>query len=55
MQNSTYYTTTGLTSLPEYQGGGYLDQYGRQQYGLGKFVKKGVHVYCLLLAELAKV
>ena len=35
-----YYTTTGLTSLPEYQGGGYLDQYGRQQYGLGKFVKK---------------
>jgi hypothetical protein len=40
MQNSTYYTTTGLTSLPEYQGGGYLDQYGRQQYGLGKFVKK---------------
>jgi hypothetical protein len=40
MQNSMYYTTTGLTSLPEYQGGGYLDQYGRQQYGLGKFVKK---------------
>ena len=40
MQNSMYYTTSGLTSLPEYQGGGYLDQYGRQQYGLGKFVKK---------------
>ena len=40
MQNSMYYTTTGLTSLPEYQGGGYLDQYGRQQYGLGKLVKK---------------
>jgi hypothetical protein len=40
MQNSMYYTTTGLSSLPEYQGGGYLDQYGRQQYGLGKFVKK---------------
>ena len=40
MQNSTYYTTSGLSSLPEYQGGGYLDQYGRQQYGLGKFVKK---------------
>jgi hypothetical protein len=35
-----YYTTTGLSSLPEYQGGGYLDQYGRQQYGLGKLVKK---------------
>ena len=34
-----YYTTSGLTSLPEYQGGGYLDQYGRQQYGLGKLVK----------------
>ena len=40
MQNSMYYTTSGLSSLPEYQGGGYLDQYGRQQYGLGKFVKK---------------
>ena len=35
-----YYTNSGLTSLPEYQGGGYLDQYGRQRYGLGKFVKK---------------
>ena len=35
-----YYTTSGLSSLPEYQGGGYLDQYGRQQYGLGKFVSK---------------
>jgi hypothetical protein len=40
MQNSMYYTTTGLTSLPAYQGGGYLDQYGRQQYGLGKLVSK---------------
>jgi alkylhydroperoxidase/carboxymuconolactone decarboxylase family protein YurZ len=40
MQNSMYYTTSGLTSLPAYQGGGYLDQYGRQRYGLGKFVKK---------------
>ena len=39
MQNSMYYTTSGLTSLPEYQGGGYLDQYGRQSYGLGKLVK----------------
>ena len=35
-----YYTTSGLSSLPEYQGGGYLDQYGRQKYGLGKFVRK---------------
>ena len=35
-----YYTNSGLTSLPEYQGGGYIDQYGRQKYGLGKFVKK---------------
>ena len=40
MQNSMYYTTSGLTSLPAYQGGGYLDQYGRQQYGLGKLVSK---------------
>jgi hypothetical protein len=40
MQNSMYYTNSGLTSLPEYQGGGYIDQYGRQRYGLGKFVKK---------------
>jgi hypothetical protein len=39
MQNSMYYTTSGLTSLPEYQGGGYLDQYGRQKYGFGKLVK----------------
>ena len=39
MQNSMYYTNSGLTSLPEYQGGGYLDQYGRQRYGFGKFVK----------------
>lgn len=35
-----YYTNSGLTSLPEYQGGGYIDQYGRQRYGFGKFVKK---------------
>jgi len=40
MQNSMYYTNSGLTSLPEYQGGGYIDQYGRQKYGLGKFVRK---------------
>ena len=40
MQNSMYYTTTGLTSLPGYMGGGHLDQYGRQQYGLGKLVRK---------------
>jgi hypothetical protein len=40
MQNSMYYTTSGLNSLPEYEGGGYIDQYGRQQYGLGKLVKK---------------
>ena len=40
MQNSMYYTNSGLTSLPSYQGGGYLDQYGRQRYGFGKFVSK---------------
>lgn len=40
MQNSMYYTTSGLSSLPNYMGGGYIDQYGRQQYGLGKLVKK---------------
>ena len=40
MQDSMYYTTSGLTSLPTYQGGGYLDQYGRQSYGLGKLVRK---------------
>jgi alkylhydroperoxidase/carboxymuconolactone decarboxylase family protein YurZ len=40
MQNSMYYTNSGLASLPEYQGGGYIDQYGRQRYGLGKLVKK---------------
>jgi len=40
MQNSMYYTNSGLASLPEYQGGGYIDKYGRQRYGLGKFVKK---------------
>lgn len=35
-----YYSNSGLASLPEYQGGGYIDQYGRQRYGLGKLVKK---------------
>ena len=35
-----YYTNSGLSSLPGYMGGGYLDQYGRQRYGLGKLVKK---------------
>jgi len=40
MQNSMYYSNSGLTSLPEYQGGGYIDQYGRQRYGLGKLVRK---------------
>jgi len=40
MQNSMYYTNSGLTSLPEYQGGGYIDQYGRQRYGFGKLVRK---------------
>ena len=34
-----YYTNSGLTSLPEYQGGGYIDQYGRQRYGFGKLVR----------------
>jgi hypothetical protein len=34
------YANGGISSLPNYMGGGYLDQYGRQQYGLGKFVKK---------------
>jgi hypothetical protein len=52
MQNSTYYTTTGLTSLPEYQGGGYLDQYGRQQYGLGKFVKKITKPFAKVLDKI---
>ena len=40
MQNSMYYTNSGLASLPQYQGGGYIDQYGRQKYGFGKLVKK---------------
>lgn len=40
MQNSMYYTNSGLSSLPNYMGGGYIDQYGRQRYGLGKFVSK---------------
>ena len=35
-----YYTNSGLSSLPGYMGGGYIDQYGRQRYGLGKLVKK---------------
>jgi len=29
----------GISSLPQYMGGGYLDEYGRQQYRLGKLVK----------------
>jgi alkylhydroperoxidase/carboxymuconolactone decarboxylase family protein YurZ len=39
MQNSMYYSNSGLASLPEYQGGGYIDQYGRQRYGFGKLVR----------------
>jgi hypothetical protein len=52
MQNSTYYTNSGLTSLPEYQGGGYLDQYGRQSYGLGKFVKKITKPFAKVLDKI---
>jgi len=33
------YADGGITNLPNYMGGGYLDQYGRQRYGFGKFVK----------------
>jgi len=29
----------GISSLPQYMGGGFLDEYGRQQYRLGKLVK----------------
>ena len=35
-----YYTSTSLRTSPNYVGGGSLDIYGRQQYGLGKLVKK---------------
>ena len=34
------YADGGITTLPNYMGGGYIDEYGRQRYGLGKFVKK---------------
>jgi len=34
-----YYTSTSLRTSPNYVGGGSLDIYGRQQYGLGKLVK----------------
>jgi hypothetical protein len=34
------YADGGITTLPNYMGGGYIDQYGRQRYGLGKLVKK---------------
>ena len=34
------YADGGITTLPSYMGGGYIDKYGRQRYGLGKFVKK---------------
>ena len=34
------YADGGITTLPNYMGGGYIDQYGRQKYGLGKFVRK---------------
>ena len=34
------YADGGITTLPNYMGGGYIDEYGRQRYGFGKFVKK---------------
>jgi hypothetical protein len=34
------YADGGITTLPSYMGGGYIDKYGRQRYGLGKLVKK---------------
>jgi len=33
------YADGGITTLPNYMGGGYIDEYGRQKYGFGKFVK----------------
>jgi len=34
------YADGGITTLPNYMGGGYIDEYGRQRYGFGKLVKK---------------
>ena len=34
------YAEGGITTLPNYMGGGYIDEYGRQRYGFGKLVKK---------------
>jgi alkylhydroperoxidase/carboxymuconolactone decarboxylase family protein YurZ len=34
------YADGGITTLPNYMGGGYIDKYGRQRYGFGKLVKK---------------
>ena len=34
------YADGGITTLPNYMGGGYVDEYGRQRYGFGKLVKK---------------
>jgi len=34
------YADGGITTLPNYMGGGYIDEYGRQRYGFGKFVRK---------------
>jgi len=34
------YADGGITTLPNYMGGGYIDEYGRQRYGLGKLARK---------------
>ena len=34
------YAGGGITNSPNYMGGGYIDEYGRQRYGFGKFVSK---------------
>ena len=33
------YAGGGITNSPNYMGGGYIDEFGRQRYGFGKFVK----------------
>ena len=46
------YADGGITTLPNYMGGGYIDEYGRQQYGLGKLVKKITKPFAKVLDKI---
>ena len=46
------YADGGITTLPNYMGGGYIDEYGRQRYGLCKLVKKITKPFAKVLDKI---